>query len=184
MTNFELYPAEQSIHQEYLDYFGILQTMKDNNLNPCQLDSVSVAGLTSIMESGLPLISAYARGMLVQGNHIDYTESVSFSDEEKSYPAYNYLVPGKSKFNDQENLVLFPNPAGDYVIAYVNTIDKGKTGIIILNDIKGKQLGKFYLESEQNQVILNLSAYPEGIYLVSLFVDDQLIETHKLSKGR
>jgi len=182
-ANFELSSSEQSIHQEYLDFFDILQMMKENDLNARQLDSSSVQELMNIMDSGLPHISAYARGLLVKGRFIDFTETVSFPSEVKSYPDYYYLDPKATNFPEEEHLLLFPNPSGDYVIAYFNSIDYGQKGAIIIDDIQGRRITEMSLDSQQNQLVINLSAYPNGIYFINLIINGKLIESEKLSKG-
>lgn len=182
-ANFELSSFEQAIHQEYLDYFDILQIMKENDLNARQLDSSTVQELMNIMDSELPQISAYARGLLVEGRFIDFTETVSFPSEVKSYPDYYYLDPKAINFPEEEHLLLFPNPSGDYVIAYFNSIDYGRKGSILVNDILGKRIAEMPLNSQQSQLVINLSAYPNGIYFISLIINNKLIESKKLSKG-
>jgi len=182
-SDFELSSLEQDIHQGYLDYFDILQMMRDSSLNARQLDSVTVESLKTIMNSNLPLVSAFARGLLVKGRYIDFTETVSFPSEVKSYPSYYYLDPKETDFPEDEHLVLFPNPSGDFVVAYFNTIDQGQKGTIIIDDIQGKRLAVLPLNSEQNQLVINLADYPNGIYFVSLIINNKLIESKKLSKG-
>ncbi|MBW6460081.1 MAG: T9SS type A sorting domain-containing protein [Bacteroidales bacterium] len=83
----------------------------------------------------------------------------------------------------QLNTMMNKNPAGDYVVAYFNTIELGKKGRIIINDLQGRRMGSLPLQSKQNQQVIDLSAYPNGIYLINLFVDEKLIVTKKLSKG-
>jgi len=182
-ANFELPSSEQAVHQEYLDFFDILQMMNENDLNARQLDSSSVQELMNIMDSDLPQISAYARGLLVKGRFIDFTETVSFPSELKSYPDYYYLDHKVINFTEEEHLLLFPNPSGDYVIAYFNSIDYGQKGAILIDDIQGRRLAEILLDSQQSQLVINLSAYPNGIYFISLIINGKLIESEKLSKG-
>lgn len=137
----------------------------------------------NIMDSDLPLISAYARGLLVEGRFIDFTETVSFPSGLKSYPDYYYLDPKATNFPEEEHLLLFPNPSGDYVIAYFNSVDFGQKGVILIDDIQGKRIAEMPLDSQQNQLVINLSAYPNGIYFINLIINGKLIESEKLSKS-
>jgi hypothetical protein len=182
-TDFELSSSEQAIHQEYLDFFDILQMMNDSSFNARQLDSSSVQELTLIMDSDLPQISAYARGLLVKGRFIDFSETVSFPSELKSYPDYYYLDPKDIDFPEEDHLLLFPNPSGDYVIAYFNSIEYSQQGTIIIDDLLGKRIAVLRLSSEQNQLVIKLSDYPNGLYFISLIINNKLIESEKLSKG-
>jgi len=182
-TTFDLTSDKQNIHQDYLDYFDILQMMKDSNLNAHELDSSAIQSLLTIMNEGQPLISAYARGMLLKGRHIDYAESIAFPTAVKSYPGYYYLDPQKIDFPEEEHLVLFPNPSGDFVIAYFNTLDFDELGMLAITNNQGKQLVLIKLPSEKNQLIIDLSSFPNGAYLVSLLINNQKIETKKLIKA-
>lgn len=78
---------------------------------------------------------------------------------------------------------LFPNPAGEYVIAYFNTIELGGQGRIIISDLQGRKIENIRLNSEQNQQVIDLSTYSNGIYLINLYVNDKLMASEKLSKG-
>jgi len=115
----------------------------------------------------------------VKGRFIDFTETVSVPSELKSYPDYYYLDPKVTNFPEEEHLLLFPNPSGDYVIAYFNSIDYGQKGAILIDDIQGKRIAEMQLDSQQNQVVINLTAYPNGIYFISLIINGKLIEIEK-----
>jgi hypothetical protein len=80
-------------------------------------------------------------------------------------------------------LHLFPNPAGDYVVADFNTIELGGQGRIIISDLQGSKIENIRLNSEQNQQVIDLSTNPNGIYLINLYVNDKLMASEKLSKG-
>jgi hypothetical protein len=59
-----------------MDFFAILESMKDSSLHASQLDSATVQELITMMDENLPGVSACARGLLVKGRHIDFTETV------------------------------------------------------------------------------------------------------------
>jgi len=67
----------------------------------------------------------------------------------------------KNKFSEDNRLFLFPNPCGDYVIAYFNTIEQGHNGNLVLYDLNGKELDRIRLNSTQNQRVINLPFYPD-----------------------
>jgi hypothetical protein len=181
---FTLSDNQTIVHQQYGEYFGILQQLADSNWRACDLDSASVQGLFNMMADGNADISANARGLLVKGGFIDYVETVIIPLYSKSGPiAYD----SKEESPEQpklENLKLFPNPAGDYVIAYYDINSDYMTASIILYDVKGNMLRKYLLKAEENQIVLNLSDLPNGIYLIALHADGQIMDVKKLSKGR
>ena len=53
-----------------------------------------------------------------------------------------------------------------------------------MTDINGTIIREIELQSRQNQLILNLNGLSNGIYLFSLFVNGELIDSNKLSKSR
>jgi hypothetical protein len=181
---FGLTSVDLDIYNQYLDYFDILKMMKDSNINARQLDSSSVHSLLNIMDANLPIISAYARGLLLKGRHIKYTETVNFPMESKHYPAYYFLDPKKLEFDEDNHLFLFPNPCGDYIIAYFNTLDLGQNGELIIYNLHGQKLNRIKLNSMQNQQVINLLSYSDGIYLIGLFENNKLLSVQKFSKAR
>ncbi len=86
------------------------------------------------------------------------------------------------KTNEEEKLWLFPNPAGNYVVAYYNLDSKYKSGEIKLIDLKGNLLKSYHIVSGKDQIVIDLKNYPCGLYLISLDVRNQVIDYKKLSK--
>jgi len=183
-ASINLTSADLETYYQYLDYFDILTMMNVSSLNPRQLDSSSVQSLCLIMNSDLPLLSSYARSLLLKGRYMEFTERVSFSSYVKSYPAYYDLDPQKPDLPKNDKLILFPNPSGDYVIVYFNSLEFDECGSIKIDNLQGKVLEKIKLDSRKNQVVINLSSYSNGLYIVSLIINDKLIRTEKLIKGR
>lgn len=135
------------------------------------------------MDNGYPGISDYARGMLVKGKYIDYTEVYMISDNMKSYPQYDNYKPDNFAEPVVDHLQLFPNPAGDFVIVYYNTSEYSAAGILHIANMQGVVLKTIELNNWQNQLTLNIGNIPNGIYLVSLFVQGSLVDSKKLVKG-
>ncbi|HPM91658.1 MAG TPA: C1 family peptidase [Bacteroidales bacterium] len=181
---FNLSSQEQTVYQNYLDFFNILQLMSDSSLHARQLDFTAVQQLVNIMNTGLPLVSNYARALLIKGRHIEYTESVYFPMVVKKYPSYYSQNSKKEGIYEDNRLFLFPNPCGDYIIAYFNTIEQGHNGNLVLYDLNGKELDRIRLNSTQNQRVINLFDHPNGTYIIRLLVDYQPVSTKLLIKGR
>lgn len=56
-------------------------------------------------------------------------------------------------------------------------------GNLTIDNIQGQRVAVIELDSEQNQLVLDLSDFPNGIYVISLLINNQKIETEKLIKG-
>jgi hypothetical protein len=181
--DFTLSNYHNTVYNAYNDYFDILQTMHSQNMKAFSMDTVIKNDLFRIKDLELPLISGYARGLLVKGGHLDYTEKVYFPDNNK----YDRIYNNGQKIIEAENeyyLKLFPNPAGDYVIIYYNLEEFNNPGIVRIRDVNSKMVNELNINCTENQMTVNISGIPNGIYYLSLFINNQLIETHKLIKGR
>jgi hypothetical protein len=170
-------------HENYLSYFDILQSLADSNLQASQLDSVPVSILFDLKKSGNPKISAQARGLLVKGGFFKYIETINFPNLTKTSKIHPDQYPVKTTSIKEDKLWLFPNPAGDYVIANYDLDPKNKTGEIHLVDLKGDLLKSYHIKSGKDQIVIDLKAFPNGIYLFSLNSRNQVIDSKKLNKG-
>ena len=52
--------------------------------------------------------------------------------------------------------------------------------VILMANLSGKMLGSYYLEGKQNQQLVGTDSYPSGMYILQLFINNELIETHKV----
>ena len=181
-STFTLDEYQTAIYQDYEDYFSILKMMRDSTWSAAQLDSLSVSTLHSIMNDKYPLISGYARGLLMKGHFINYIEKVYFPPDSKSHQVYHFTSQ-KPETTKKNHLRVFPNPSWDYVIVYYNTTDSKVNGKLIMNDINGKMIKTTILPDQLNQTTISLKNLPNGIYMISLFANDKLIESKKINKA-
>ena len=107
------------------------------------------------------------QGHAVKRKKNECSEKLTSPTGLKSYPSYYYSNSVKSSFPLERYLVLFPNPAGDYVIAYFNFQNYDESGILFIKVVHGKNLGIIKLAFQQNQLVIDLSCYPNGVYLIS-----------------
>ena len=182
-AQFDLNEDQDLAHQQYIDFFGILDQMAENNWSAGDLDSSSIQTLFDLMDNGNAAIESHSRGLLVKGGYYDYTETINFPVCTKSSG-----VKYNSKYNDTDEpdkdcLKLFPNPAGDYVIAYYKIQSDYLTADITINDLKGNLVGIYSVNVKENQCVLNLSSLPNGLYLIALHADGHVLDASKLSKS-
>jgi len=176
--SFDMTDYQSTIYNDYHDYFDILNLMNDSGRSACQLDSASIDALFGIMDHGFPLISGYARGMLVKGDHLNYSETVSFPllTQALTYPGPNFN-------NDEPEagyLKLFPNPAWDYVIVEFDLLMHNSKGLLVMSDMNGRIIQMLEIPSRHNQLVLNLKDKPDGVYNFSLFVQNRQIDNKRV----
>jgi hypothetical protein len=102
---------------------------------------------------------------------------------EKNFYFYDAGVTFLSRIEDRQCRGDQCEPNFHNVVAYFNLIELGENGRIVINDLQGRKVENLPLQSEQNQQVIDLSTYPNGIYLINLYVNDKLIASVKLSKG-
>jgi hypothetical protein len=180
-AEFQLTEEQEDVYQDYLTYYGIIKMMNDSSTNAYELDSISINALSEIMDYEYAQVGGFARGLLVNGNHIQFYENVAPVGEYKSsgISACRLIKPG-NKIND--HLKVFPNPATDYIIADFNTPVFSAYGEILILDLIGKICKKIPLVKYQDQIVINLANLTSGTYTVMLLIDHKLIESEKLLK--
>ena len=179
-TAFTLSAEKQQTHQDYLVYMGLLLELQYDTINGHYPDSSQVATLFALTDSCDNLPSAYARNMLMHFGLITYDEPVYFP------LALNSSVTWQNPFKEiaypkTSSLSLFPNPAGDYfIIEYAIAYSYEQT-VIVISDMKGKVVRNFYLKGKQNQVVIPTGDLNNGIYIVSLYTNNNLIDSKKIT---
>jgi hypothetical protein len=75
-------------------------------------------------------------------------------------------------------LHIFPNPAANTCVIYLNAI-AGKNSVLKIFDINGKQLKQVLLSAEQSSVTIDVSSFSAGTYFCRLEVAGKMF-TQKL----
>lgn len=104
------------------------------------------------------------------------THSEKFWSEE--FPdAFKWLFSKQNYIDKSGSLWLFPNPTQNFINIYSNITDQ----IIFFQivDSKGKI---FYSDSFINQLNLDISALPMGIYILNSYTSNQIIKNQKIIK--
>jgi hypothetical protein len=175
-TEFLLTNREIFIHNLYSDLFDILTELQADSV--AAIDSIQEAALLNIAQNNYLLPSVYARNILLKHGSITYVEPVYLPDNLKSIPAWQKAKTYKK--TNQKLLKVFPNPAGHYfIIEYDLRKTEGKA-VILLSDLNGRFVDSFIPNDKQNQQVIGTNTYSSGIYILQLFIDNELVETHKI----
>ena len=84
---------------------------------------------------------------------------------------YSYLRPHDCLVEDDSGLTVYPNPTTGYCIFESDFLESGD-GTVILMDRIGQELHSFPVEHRGGVLELDLSAHPEGIYIIGLRTSD------------
>ncbi|MCK4677804.1 MAG: T9SS type A sorting domain-containing protein, partial [Bacteroidales bacterium] len=179
-TAFTLSAGEQQTHQDYLIYMGLLKGLQYDTINNHYPDSSQVATLFALADTCYDLPSAYARNMLMHFGLFSYDEPVYFP------LALNSSVTWQNPFKEIEypktsSLSLFPNPAGDYFIVEYAIAHSYEQAMIVIHNMKGKLVRNFYIRGKQNQVVIPTGDLNNGVYIVSLYINNKFEDSKKIT---
>ena len=175
LTNYQL-----ALNDDYQQYFEIMQTMHDSSWMACQIDSVYVDLLIEIMDHGYPLICGYARNLLIHADQLEYTETVNLPIISQTQ-SHTFYDPSSEPESKMDYLKVFPNPAWDYVIVEFNTVEFNTSGLILITDMNGRFIKSVEVQPAHNQITINLGNLAKGIYHVTLYMNDEIIDTEKIT---
>ena len=83
-----------------------------------------------------------------------------------------YLLSNKHINYEFSDIVLFPNPANDFVELQLSNLNNSKNIVIDIYNISGEEVKKQICKSEN--VRINLDGLNDGIYLIKLITEDKV----------
>ena len=132
-----------------------------------------------------PIVKTETGTKLVLNNLGSYTlPNTSF---EMNFSVYS--LPGKLTVlrnpteSVKENDYLstpFPNPSNEYCTVFYKLPANNTQGTIIISDVNGSIVKKIEVDSKNEYILFNNQNLNNGMYLYSLYANDNLLETKKL----
>jgi hypothetical protein len=175
-TEFVLTNRETLIHNLYSDLFDVLTELLADSV--AAIDSIQEATLLDIAQYNHLLPGIFARNILLKHGLISYIEPVYLPDNLKSTPAWQNAKPDKK--TNQKLLKVFPNPAGHYFIIEYDLRESEGRAVMLLSDLTGRLVSSIVPDDKQNQRVISTDPYSSGMYILQLFIDTKLVETHKI----
>ncbi|MCK5839407.1 MAG: T9SS type A sorting domain-containing protein, partial [Bacteroidales bacterium] len=143
-------------------------------------DSSQVATLFALTDTCNNLPSAYARNMLMHFGLITYDEPVYFPLALSSSVTWQNPFT-EIDFPKSSSLSLFPNPADDYFIIEYAIAHSYEQAVIVIHNMNGKLVRNFYIKGKQNQVVIPTGDLNNGVYIVSLYINNKLEDSKKIT---
>jgi hypothetical protein len=178
-ANFTLAGDELTEYQNIQWLYAMLKGLLESGNGLDDLSEAQIAQLQEIVADETDFASVYARNMLLAIDELEYQEPIilpnsmkSAEDEEAYHEALNSQAPTM--------LEVYPNPSKDYVILGYQ-FDKETKGMIEIRDISGKPVQSIPFNGIQDQVIVTTQGWTLGVYVLSLVVNDKVIETTKFT---
>ncbi|HOX77553.1 MAG TPA: T9SS type A sorting domain-containing protein [Bacteroidales bacterium] len=158
----ELSPEQLQDFEDFSSLIEILWTLKQCN---CELDS-TIAEQLMLLVFRASKPGALARNTLVANGMLTYNEPIYLSDELKS----GIVMPDKpfKGLQSEDRLQIFPNPAKEFIIVSYNLKNLNGQSSILINSIDGKPCYSLDLNGEINQVVVSLSTFSAGTYVIQL----------------
>ncbi len=173
-TVFNLNDNEQIEHDLFVD---LAEIQWELSTNPVPQDSSFITELFNIAANYKTAPGIYAQNMLISMKLIEYDELVYTPQNLKIVPIFSYNTDG----NEMDSfLKIFPNPANDYFTAETKITYDFKEAKIRISTLENKIIDNVSLDRKRNQLIIPVSNYTSGTYLVQLIVDGENCTTKKL----
>jgi len=175
--NFYLSDEELIQYQQNNDFVdvminsGFYQGMAD-------IDSSYLVILNSIASAGIGEIKAMARNILLILNSLTYNEPYLFpelelkSDKIKRIPIRRVIT--------ECSLLLYPNPANDYVIVEYSLREPVIDGTLKVFDLAGRLYQFISINKSKEYLIIPTHDLPNGIYIFQLLSKNSLLISKKL----
>jgi len=178
-SDFTLSEEELSEYQNMQSLYTMLTDLYDAGLHVNELSAAQQAQLELIVLSETGLASVYARNILLAIDALQYNEPVILPNQLKSSNA-------EETFNAVLNapmpkmLEVYPNPSKDFVVLGYR-FDADTRGLIEIRDVSGSLIQSIPFTGMQDQLTVITRSWASGIYVVSLMVNEKVIETTKFS---
>ena len=183
--DFVLNTTQNLIHQDYLSYFEIMNTLVSQGKTIMESDSAQIVSLQTLANNDNYLPGIYARNILIALAKINYHEPYILPNPFKATEAIYYPVTELEKKN---YLKIFPNPARNFIIVEYNTdlesyLENNVQHNIILRftDMNGKLIRIQHFNNTRDQIVISTKSFNPGVYICNLFVDGKLIDTSKFT---
>ncbi|HPT02072.1 MAG TPA: T9SS type A sorting domain-containing protein, partial [Bacteroidales bacterium] len=182
-SEFDLSNEEQLLHSYYQQFFALLQKMQTDTLPDLQADSLTTEQLVELVENSPEPVKSYSRNILVANHAIEYLEPYLYDDGLKSSSIRKKHRMGAS--TKQGSLLVFPNPAKDYIIVRYNLAnelsDAQEKAVLEIVKTTGQVIQSLTLQAVTGQVMVSTKTFVPGVYLIHIKGVSKKVEAIKFN---
>jgi hypothetical protein len=163
---FQLTDWQIKEYHDYSDYLQILRDLQSQNLTIYDVNADQINQLQQLAAGGSDPVQAYARNILIANNLISYTEPIYLPDETKSAVAGKEPKPHTAI--NAGSLILFPNPANQYMIAnydYSGEVSSYESVALTIFSGDGKKVLQKELKRSKDELLVDCRNLSAGSYL-------------------
>lgn len=178
-ANFTLAEDELTEYQNMQWLYAMLKGLLETGDGFDDLNGTQIAQLNTIVDDETGFASVYARNILLAIDELYYLEPVILPNSMKSAEAeeaYHEVLNSQAP----TMLEVYPNPSKDFVIIGYQ-FDKETKGMIEVRDVSGGLMKSVPVKGITDQLTVTTSTWNAGVYILSLVVNDKVIETTKFT---
>lgn len=178
-VDFNLSTKQQSEHQGYTDLVTIFEHCYNNAIDLFNPNDSIVTELFALYLADVGKPSAYARNLLIAAGELDYVDGITITPNlgEKSGRFYDRTRPANE--NAKSFVNVYPNPASDHLIIE-HSFSNSTVGIKIF-DNSGRFQKSVVFDSGTEVSDISISDLKSGIYFLQILVNEQFVETKKIT---
>ena len=180
-TEFTINANELEAYMQMQDYFALLINLQQNNTSIYNLNEQELLLLEDLETMGNGAAKVYARNIRLNLGLSAYQEPYIFPNLNKSSAAQLAEQKIMQSLNDFHYITVFPNPTKNYIIVDY-TLDKPyDKALLQLTNLSGKIIYSQNIYGDKDQIHIDIRNYKAGNYMLSLIVDNKVLETIKVS---
>ena len=180
-VQFELSTVENVIQDNYESLNSIFSAIISSGKTVFNCDNSEISGLLPLVENQTYRPGAIARNILIGKDVLQYSEPVNLPTGFMS--GGSSRNPNISFDHENSKLSLFPNPAGDFIIADYHVSSSSGSLLLQLSDLNGKILEKMQLISRNDQIIIQTKFLKPGMYMISIVSGKSSLTTSRFIKN-
>ena len=160
-------------HQDFIDYFGIVDTLIANNMNYTQLSYTQIQKLYDLISRSSNYTAAYARAILLKADTTyTYNEPIILPDDNTRM----MTKVSKPSIKTGGNLLkVYPNPAKDHFVVEYNVVNDLNNATIDVVDMLGHKMQSNKLTAKTGQITINTGSYAKSMYVCFLKNNGKII---------
>ncbi len=178
-SDFTLSADELAEQQNMQSLYTLLTELYEAGKQVNDLSAAQQGQLETMVLAETGLAPIFARNLLMAADAMQYAEPVTLPSQLKSAAAeeaYKELINAPMP----KILEVYPNPSKDFVILGYR-FDADTRGVIEIRDVSGSLIQSIPFTGMQDQLTVMTRSWSPGIYMVSLMVNEKVIETTKFT---
>lgn len=176
--NYSLKDELLTEYEQICEYFALMVNLKNQNRNIYQLTESEIVDLNYWYENESNLASIFALNILRQRGNMEYQEPYIFPDDDLKSGSIQLQNENRFSSIQSENLRVYPNPANDYLVCEYQLLEAyDHATISIVQSGSAKSLYTKTLENQQDALVIDLTSFKSGNYILMLIAEGKAIQT-------